>query len=296
MNPFAALSKPQYLLRPSQIVRRLLRGLRPHQTTARLAWGMRIEIDPADTVGHALLGQGIYDLVTTELLWRLATPGNRAIDIGANVGYMTCILAWRAGQGGSVLAVEPHPKTFAILEKNAKGWNASGACARVTCLQRAVSDYEGKVRVSPSSGPTDPNLSHASITHDFDSPNGLEVGCWTLVGLLDKAHVFSILKIDTEGHEARILAGAESLLLGGRIQNVVYEEMAEGNADSHDILRACGYTLFAFEERFPGPAIFPWPHVPATRRPYEIRPSYLATREPRRVEQIFSQPGWQSLG
>jgi len=260
----------------------------------RLPWGLEIEIDPADSIGHSLLGQGIYDLVTTEILWRLTKPGDRTIDVGANVGYMTSILARCAGPTGSVQAFEPHPRTFSILERNAERWNGGGRCAQIQCIQGALTDREGTARLSPTAGPADPNTSLASITEDSRLPNTVEVRCWKLTTFL-RDQVLGVLKIDTEGHEARILASARQALMDGQIRDIVYEEISDGAARSHDILKACGYTLFAFEERFSAPAVFDWPHVSATRRPYDMQPSYLATHDPDRVKRIFGESGWHSL-
>jgi len=83
---------------------------------------MDITVDPADTVGHALLCQGIYDLLTTEMLWRL-TERNIARRIWRKYRYMSSVLARRAGAGGSVLSFEPHPRTFVTLGTNVHRWN-----------------------------------------------------------------------------------------------------------------------------------------------------------------------------
>ena len=42
------------------------------------------------------------------------------LDIGANIGWYTTLLQKIVGQKGSVHAFEPVPKTFSLLEKNAK--------------------------------------------------------------------------------------------------------------------------------------------------------------------------------
>ena len=70
MNLFDGLRKPQYIFRPAQIVRRMLQELQQRQRKpiVQLPWGLQIEIDPADTVGDALAGQSLYDIVTTVVL------------------------------------------------------------------------------------------------------------------------------------------------------------------------------------------------------------------------------------
>jgi predicted methyltransferase len=90
---------------------------------------LNITLDPTDTVSQAIFRQGIYDLVTTEVLWRLASAGDCIIDVGANIGYMTSIFAIRAGACGSVFAFEPHPRTFEILKQSVEYWTHHELCA-----------------------------------------------------------------------------------------------------------------------------------------------------------------------
>ena len=73
-NLIEAFAKPQYLFRPSQLARRILQIARPPKLreVVTLQWRLKIEVDTADGVGSALALQSVYDLVTTEVLWRLA--------------------------------------------------------------------------------------------------------------------------------------------------------------------------------------------------------------------------------
>jgi len=295
MLSFRGLGKPQYLLRPSQIVRRLLRELRrnPREGSVRLPWGLELTLDPADTVSHALLGQGVYDLVTTEVLWRLTARGDQTADIGANVGYMTSVLATRAGTSGSVLAFEPHPGTFAILQQNADRWNAGTSCARVSAMQGAVSDHDGTASfVAHLNG--DSNASHAFLADD-KHPAGVEVRVLRFASFLGGGENFGVIKVDTQGHEDRVFAGMGEGLHAGRIRDIVYEEEAGYPAQSHAALEGAGYSIFAFEERLSGPRMMAPTEMTAPKRPYEVLPSYLATRDAARAKELLSQPGWLCL-
>ena len=63
-----------------------------------------------------------------------------AFDLGANIGYITLILADLVGKNGQVYAVEPSPRNFEILTKNIELNNCAD---RVSAYQLAISDKDG---------------------------------------------------------------------------------------------------------------------------------------------------------
>src|ERR1700710_1808297 len=138
--------KPHYLFRPSQAARRLIQGLRgntPGSAEVRLPWGLRLRVDPRESIGGAIWRLGLYDLAVSEALWRLTTPGDLAVDVGANLGHMAGILALRAGPSGRVLAFEPHPDVFADLVENVVLVAGDPRTAPVEALPLALGDTEG---------------------------------------------------------------------------------------------------------------------------------------------------------
>ena len=71
----------------------------------------------------------MYETEVTESLWRLARVGDLAVDVGANIGYMTSILAVKAGARGKINSFEPHPTIFQRLRLNVKTGVPTGAAA-----------------------------------------------------------------------------------------------------------------------------------------------------------------------
>ena len=51
-------------------------------------------------------------------LQELIQPGWTAIDVGANIGYFTLLMANRVGPQGKVIAFEPINENFRILQEN----------------------------------------------------------------------------------------------------------------------------------------------------------------------------------
>lgn len=294
MINLAGFRKPQYLFRPSQILRRLRRELRPRtcHEMVRLPWKMQIEVDTSDSVGKAIADQGIYDLITTEVLWRLTGPGDLTIDAGANIGYMTSILAVRSGPSGQVLAFEPHPETSQLLRENVARWNKGHRYAPITLHQTAVSDVNGTATLDiPSDGERNP--SQAYLTRKSNG-SGFAVETVRLEQFIPQDRPVGVLKMDLQSHEAAAIKGLGMHLTHHRIRDIVYEEESGFPAESHDLLRAAGYHLLWFEEHLTG---F-WLISPSNRvkkRPYDILPSFLATMDPARAIDLLDPRGWKSL-
>ena len=81
--------------------------------------------------GHAGAGRsswrlGVHDLVTCEVCWWLLDPGGTAVDVGANIGVVTGLLARRAGPAGEVWGFEPHPDVRTELVRHVGLWQRTG--------------------------------------------------------------------------------------------------------------------------------------------------------------------------
>ena len=138
MRFIGSLGKPEYVFRPSQIIRRLQREFQIARESEEvvLPWGLPIRVFPNETIGSCIWRTGVHDLVASEALWRLLDPGETAVDIGANIGYMTGLMARRAGPRGRVIALEPHPDIFAELQRNVGEWGRSPALRPSICANR----------------------------------------------------------------------------------------------------------------------------------------------------------------
>ena len=69
-------------------------------------WRLHMDTD----IGRRIAIQGIIDPQTTRLVKDLVRPGMQVLDVGANIGYFTLIMARAAGPSGHVWAFEPTKK------------------------------------------------------------------------------------------------------------------------------------------------------------------------------------------
>jgi FkbM family methyltransferase len=78
-----------------------------------------------------------HETETTLIIDQRVKSGMTVLDIGAHVGYYARRCAERVGEQGRVIAFEPHPRTFAMLQQNVKNR------ANVTPIQAALAETEG---------------------------------------------------------------------------------------------------------------------------------------------------------
>ncbi|HYG61645.1 MAG TPA: FkbM family methyltransferase, partial [Thermoanaerobaculia bacterium] len=266
--------KPHYLFRPGQGLRRLRQALShdtPGPRLACLPWGLPIHIDTREVIGLSIWQFGLYDLAVSETLWRLLRPGDLAVDVGANIGAMTGLMALRTGPAGEVLAFEPHPEVFAELLANLELFQRRYGFSPVLPCHAALGREPGTGFLH-----TDGEFaSNRGTAHLGAGEDGLPVPVVTLDEVL-AGRTAALMKLDVEGGELQVLAGAADSLRRGLIRNVVYESFAAQSQELADVLRGYGYEIYSLGRRLLGLDVATGePRIP----PYEP-PSALATRDP----------------
>ncbi len=157
----------------------------------------------------ALLQRRVWDEPTTRVLERIVRPGDRMLDIGANIGYFTIYGAALAGATGHVHAFEPNPRTYALLAKNVRLNTFSHVC---TLHAAALGDRADDVTLHTfrhnQGGSTLSTLPQRLLDEWHERPVDHRVRMTTLDDVFaDRPDVFACIKIDAEGSEALIWAG-----------------------------------------------------------------------------------------
>lgn len=157
-----------------------------------------------------ILLRGEWEPSLTNYLLERIKPGAIAVDIGANLGWFSCLFASR---GANVHAFEPNPKLQRILRKNIF-MNAGNRAEKCSVNQCALSDREGVIDMRFPEW-----LSGGANLHDFDqtiyldpmSSESTNIKVVTLDQHLARAGVDRVdfIKIDVEGFEESALMGAE---------------------------------------------------------------------------------------
>ncbi len=173
-------------------------------------------------------------------------PGMVCVDVGANIGYLTLLLAHCSGPGGKVYAFEALPSNADQARENVR-INRLGD--QVCVENRAVSDgsqdrivlYEGdstlEFSLIPRAGHSE-RIEVPAIALDDYFPEGTPVG---------------FVKVDVEGAEGRVVAGMPRIL--GQQRPVLLVELhGEAGVPALEALAAAGYRFTDLDGRLVSPA------------------------------------------
>jgi FkbM family methyltransferase len=292
-----AFNKPEYFYRPHQVLKRIQYSFGTAKRTFKevpLPWGLNIRVRPNEEIGRSLCTYGLYDLVVTEVLLRLLEAGEVALDIGANIGYMTAVMATRLGSRGKVISFEPARRLFEELCWNVEQWSTDSRLARIEVHQIAVSSGTGNATLYfPENFSRNCGLATLE-RRDGDEGGVLEnVQTADLDGLIGPNQQVGLLKLDVEGHEPSVIRGAHGLLSGGRVRDIVFEDHGPYPSATQLELLSFGFSVYRLSRTFGRPVLLEPENNRGSLRGFP--PNFLATRDPERVKERFAEPGWKAL-
>jgi FkbM family methyltransferase len=204
---------PLWQRRFRQVLYVLLRALGVRSVRVRVR-GRPLWIDLRDkTLGRYFWVFRTYEPFEADLLERAAESGMTAVDLGANVGYLTVLLGHRVGPAGRVLSFEPDPTNFALLRRSVE----ANGLANVTCEQAAVMEKSTRAALYLS----EVNFGDHRVFDGKDDErfnagaarNRVEIRAVSLDDYLSaKGLTPALIKMDIQGAEVAALAGMRRTL------------------------------------------------------------------------------------
>lgn len=287
------LDKPELIWRPQQITT-FLSPKPAHAVTVKMPWQLAVTVYPDDQIGEIVRKKGLYDLIVCEAIWRLVKRGSIVLDVGANLGYMTSIMALQAGSTGTVLAFEPHPGLHKQLSKHIDRWRKEADVTNISLIQAAVSNVAGEARLlEPTGFAGNRAISKLSTISGDDEGSYFDVETVTLDSICEKYDTVDLAKIDVEGAEMLVLTGAQQLFNQHKLRNVIVEEFQPYPNERLSFLEDRGYRIFSLGRNLLGPRLCE-PTKPEGLR-WGESPSYLATIDADSALRRFGSWGWECL-
>lgn len=175
------------------------------------------------------------DAVEIATLKELIRPGDHILDIGANIGFYSRLLAEWTGNSGKVYAFEPDKTNFSHLKK------ATVGIANIVLFNKAVSDKEETLKIYKSKLL---NVDHRTYpVNNYESVE--EIEAVSIDGLMTKGLIpkVDLIKIDIQGYEMVAFKGMKDLLTNTKNVVVVAEFWPHG-------FKRAGSSAIAFYDFF----------------------------------------------
>jgi FkbM family methyltransferase len=226
-----------------------------HPVVSLSAANIQMHVMPGDYISDHLIRDHVWEPeLTANILDKSnSTDGGTFVDVGANLGYFSLIWA-SASPSNKAYCIEPVSRNIDLLRKNI---SLNRLDDRIMVLPIAAGDKVG-LR-SFDLGP-DRETGHGGFAQSDRGSNHILVPTMRLDDCFD--HI-DVLKIDTEGADGLVLAGAERLLREKKISTIYFEvnrprsiglglnpnlpiDILQSNDYKVELLRDCGPNMSEF--------------------------------------------------
>jgi FkbM family methyltransferase len=203
---------------------------------------------PSLTLGWHIAFFGSYEPELRDVIRTVLPAGGVAIDMGANVGWHTLLMARTVGPQGRVLAIEANPSIREQLARNI-GLNRLAQVEVVAC---AIADAEGSLDfLGPDSGHPGSASGHV-VSGSGDKAGSIRVDARTLDAIVAEKRIerLDLVKIDVEGFEWPALQGGKQAIARFRPYilfefDSAYAARGGGSPERFvEFFQRYGYTLF----------------------------------------------------
>jgi FkbM family methyltransferase len=187
----------------------------------------------------------VFEAPHVDKLREFVKPGTMVVDVGAFIGFFSLRFARWVSGSGRVLALEPHPESLARLRARLE---RTGLASVVDCVQAAAANESGERRLTVNTVcPVDHKLGE----------HGIPVATTTIDDLLAAYGwpTVSLMKIDVQGAEASVIAGARRTIAS--FHPVLFVEVSDSTLKAYgssaekllSTLVELGYTIHRLDRK-----------------------------------------------
>lgn len=165
----------------------------------------------ADLVSARLWKERVWEPFETRLWLAAQRDGDTVVDVGANLGYFSLLSALADRKPSRIVAFEPAADNFALLSANLQ---LNGCSERIEAVQAALAAASGRGTLHRSEGNRGDHQIYPGDGERAGEAIQMLSGHDALAGRIDR---MDLLKIDTQGSEADVVAGLWPLLQASRV-------------------------------------------------------------------------------
>jgi FkbM family methyltransferase len=207
-----------------------------------------IKLDPSQYMDREILIGATWEPALEKIIRHSVREGETCIDVGAHIGYISCIFAEIVGKNGLVLSFEPDPRVFKrLLETLERNQNE-----QVKAFSVALGAEDGvmPLTLTKTLGWSSQYPNPLALSQAFGAITvpkvRLDAG---FMSMLSKAKL-TFLKIDAEGSEPEIWKGMIDTIRAHKpliAMEINYQSLKAGGfriEDLRDLIMSSGYDLF----------------------------------------------------
>jgi FkbM family methyltransferase len=225
---------------------------RPIRSVVNYDDGLLFNVDTESFLEWYIYFYGAFRPEISKLINRMLRPGHVAIDIGANIGMHTVIMANRVGPTGKVFCFEPDPHPFGRLKRNL----ALNGLDFVQCHQAALSAKSEKRKFFLHDD-TIGNYANASFYSDNIGKDtaAIDVEVLSLDDFVAREQLtrLDVIKLLAQGEEWNVLQGGRETIARLRPKIFFLYEPSYWHRqnlrlmDAVGFFKQYGYTTYAVE-------------------------------------------------
>lgn len=210
--------------------------------------GLRWVLNPSDFVQSSFYWTGEFETWDWFHLSRLIQPHSIVCDVGANFGFYSVMAGRQLTPPGRVFAFEPCGETLSRLQTNIRLNHLEHV---VTIVPLALSDHQGTGYLA-NARPDDRGGANDNSGARALSSTGERISLDTLDHVCSEQKIarVDVIKIDVEGHELAVLAGAAKTITALKpvimveCNDVALQRSGASTREMYDKLCSWGYRLF----------------------------------------------------
>lgn len=209
------------------------------QRGVEVSWsnGERLFLPEYSNLAGLIIACGTHEPVEHLFLYRLTRPGDEVIDVGANIGLYTLLLAC---EGARVYAFEPSTQARSVLTHNVM---LNGVMSSVRVFPYALGETNGFAHLTTRFEGRNRIVDEREGTEQVEM---ITLDRWLLREGKNTRRV-AFLKIDAEGYDEAVLRGGQTML--ARDHPVVLIEVWGGGQSIRAFLARFGYRTYSFDPR-----------------------------------------------
>lgn len=217
----------------------------------------KFNIDTRSHILRRILLKKEYEPEIVDIILRNLDPNKDAVNVGANIGLFTNLMASKLNENARVLAIEPTPNAFKLLEQNVVQNNNKN---KVVLFNGIATNEPGNYKINIVEGKEEyssvGNIVHPSVKNqEFRT---IEVKGETVDNLVKLNSIIpGIIVIDVEGAESLVLKGSMETLekyhpiIISELNDDLLKTLNTSSTKVIEILNSLNYTVTDSENNKP---------------------------------------------